>query len=142
MPNIFTDVATALKLTGEVRKARKSGADAVKVQPILEIPVLRTGYWGFTGEACILYGKESKAVVEVFETFPEEVQHRLTFAPKDGEWADRVRFWQDALRPTLEPRLYYSVISRIIRWGIRYRRYRLGLEGPLNRPVKIEGAAV
>ena len=90
MPNIFTDVATALKLTGEVRKARKSGADAVKVQPIWEIPVLRTGYWGFTGEACILYGKESKAIVEVFETFPEEVQHRLTFAPKDGEWGDRI----------------------------------------------------
>ena len=67
--------------------------------------------------------------MSVFETFPEDVQHRLTFAPKDGEWGDRIRFWQDALRPVLEPHLYYSVIFKLIRWGIRCRRYRLGLEG-------------
>ena len=139
---ILQDVATAVKLTGEVRKARKAGADAIKVQPIWTVPMLRIGYWGFTGEACILYGKEFRPVVDVFKTFPEEVQHRLTFSPKDGEWGDRVRFWQDALRPVLEPHLYYAAISRIIRWGIRCRRYRLGLEGPLNRPTKIEGVAV
>lgn len=139
---ILQDVATAVKLTGEVRRARRAGAASVKVQPIWKVPVLHIGYWGFTGEACILYEKEFRAVADVFDSFPEEVQHRLTFAPEDGEWGDRIRFWQDALRPALEPRLYYAAISRIIRWGIRCRRRRLGLEGSLNGPGETEGATV
>ena len=129
MPNILTDITTALKLTGDVRRARKAGADAVKVQPIFEIPVFDFGYWSWTMEACLYYGKEFKVVGEVFKTFPKEIQHRLTFAPKAGEWGNRVRLWQDAMRPVLEPELYHIAIIKLIRWGIHCRKMELGIEG-------------
>lgn len=128
MSNILTDIVTALKMTGDVRRARKAGASAVKAQPIWEVPVVDFGYWSFTMEACLYYGKEFKAMGDVFKTFPKETQHQLTFAPKDGEWGDRVRLWQAALRPVMEPRMYHAVILKLIRWGIHCRKVRLGLE--------------
>ena len=56
---------------------------------------------------------------------PEKTQHELTFAPKAGEWGDRVRFWKQELRNALEPDLYHEMISTLIRWGIRCRRRAL-----------------
>lgn len=51
MGNIFTDIATAVKATAEIRKARKAGADAVQIKPVYTVPMLKTGYFTWTMEA-------------------------------------------------------------------------------------------
>ena len=54
---ILQDIATAVRLTGEVRKARKTGASGVhQVKPVYTVPAVRFGYWGFTMEGCLFYG--------------------------------------------------------------------------------------
>ena len=122
---ILQDIATAVRLTGEVRKARKTGASGVQVKPVYTVPAVRLGYWGFTMEGCLFYGPKWQPLRDVFDNLPEKTQHELTFAPKAGEWGDRVRFWKQELRNTLEPDLYHEMISTLIRWGIRCRRRAL-----------------
>lgn len=66
-----------------------------------------------------------KAVCAVFETFLEEVQHSLTFAPKEpGQWVDRARFWQRELKPTLPPRMYHKVMTLFVGWYAHCLRRR------------------
>lgn len=122
---ILQDIATAVKLTGEVRKARKAGASRVEVKPVYTVPAVRFGYWGFTMEGCLFCGPKWRPLRDVFSSFPEKTQHALTFSPKDGEWGDRVRFWKRELRDALEPKLYHEMIHTLIQWGIRCRRRTL-----------------
>lgn len=119
------DIKTAVTVFGEVRKARKAGASALQVKPVYTIPAVHFGYWGFTMEGCLFYGQKWQPLRDVFNSFPEETQHALTFGVKDGEWGDRVRFWKEALRDTLEPDLYHEMIFTLIQWGIRCRRRTL-----------------
>ena len=118
---ILQDIATAVRLTGEVRKARKTGASGVQVKPVYTVPAVRLGYWGLTMEGCLFYGPKWQPLRDVFDSFPEETQHALCFSPNTGEWGDRVRFWQRELRSTLEPKLYHEMIHTLIQWGIRSR---------------------
>lgn len=113
---ILQDIKTAVKVTGEIRKARKAGASAIQVKPVYTLPVLRFGYWTQTMEAAIMRGGDTeRAVVKAFEAFPEQVQHDLTFSPKTpGAWAERARFWQQQLRPVLPPKMYYEVMLLFI----------------------------
>ena len=126
MPNIFTDAITAVKLTGEVRKARKAGADAVKIQPIYTVPVLKPTYWTGTMEACLMCGGDTeKAVRDVFYSLPEEAQHSLTFSPeKPEEWVERARFWQQQLKPALPSKMYHDVMLLFTGWYIHCLRMR------------------
>lgn len=124
MGNVFTDIATAIKLTKEVRRARKSGATAIEFQAIREIPIHRLGYWSCTPEACLFYREEWQAIWDLFDTFDEEIQHAFTFAPKDGEWADRIRFWQRELRLVLEPKQYHKAMLILTQWAERCVRTR------------------
>ncbi|MCI8524346.1 MAG: hypothetical protein HFF17_00125 [Oscillospiraceae bacterium] len=95
MGNLFTDIRTAVRLTGEVRKARKQG---VEVKVVWRLPVVKTGYWGWTMEGCLLYGPKWKPVLSAFESLPEADQHALTFTPeKPGEWIERARLFRDLL---------------------------------------------
>lgn len=123
--NILQDIKTAIKLTGEIRKARKAGASALQVKPVYTVSVYRLSYWGSTMEGCLFYGRKWQPLRDVFDSFPVETQHSLTFAPKNGEWGNRVRFWQEELRDTLEPNLYHEMISTLLRWCIRCRRREL-----------------
>lgn len=126
--NIFTDIATAVKVTGEIRKARKAGADAVQVKPGYTVPMLKTTYWTWTMEACLMRGGDAeRAVVAVFNALPEPVQHSLTFSPqKAGEWADRARFWQQQLKPALPPEMYHKVMILFISWYAHCLRMKKG----------------
>ena len=123
--NILQDIKTAANVFGEVRKARKAGASGVQVKPVYTVPAVHFGYWGFTMEGCLFDGPKWQPLRDVFNSFPEETQHALTFAPGDGEWGDRVRFWKEALRDTLEPDLYHEMILTLVRWGIRCRQRTL-----------------
>ena len=46
----------------------------------------------------MFYGPKWQPLRDVFDNLPEKTQHELTFAPKAGEWGDRVRFWKQELR--------------------------------------------
>ena len=63
---ILQDIATAVRLTGEVRKARKTGASGVQVKPVYTVPAVRFGYWGFTMEGCLFYGPKWQPLRDVF----------------------------------------------------------------------------
>lgn len=123
--NILQDIKTAVNVFGEVRKARKNGASAVKVKPVYTVPVLHLSYWGSTMEGCLFYGQKWKPLRDVFDSFDEETQHVLTFAPKEQrEWVDRAKFWEEALRPALEPMLYHEAMIIIDHWYIHCMRMR------------------
>lgn len=121
MKNILSDVKTAVDIFGKLRSIRKEKkVPAVTVS--LELPILNVSYWPSTVESCILLGDVGKAARKVFLTFPEDVQHAMTFTPKRGEYADRIRLWQKTLRPVLPPKQYHEAIQKIIRWSIQCMR--------------------
>ncbi|MDE6880189.1 MAG: hypothetical protein K2P20_02400 [Oscillospiraceae bacterium] len=121
---ILHDIKTAIEVTATLRQARKAGKEVV-IQKYLSVPVCRLSYWGATAEFCLLKGEAEKAVRAVFDSFDEETQHALTFAPEAGEWPERLRFWQKALRPALPPKLYHEVMEKFYSWAIRCARARL-----------------
>lgn len=124
--NILQDIKTAVKVTNEVRKARKAGANAVQIKPVYTVPMLKTGLWPWTMEACLMRGGEvESAVVAVFETFPHEVQRSLTFTPTEpGGWADRARFWQRQLKTSLPVKAYHDVMILFLGWYSHCLRMR------------------
>ena len=116
---IFQDMATAVKLLGEVRKARKEGANGIRIQPVWVVPAARPGYWTWTLEAGLFTGEKWRPLQDVFSRFPEETQRALTFSPQPGKWAERARFWAQALQPALEPGLYHEAMGILLRWYAR-----------------------
>ena len=116
---ILQDIKTAAKVFSEVRKAREAGANAVQIKPVYRVPVVNPGYWGFTPEACLFYGRKWQPLRGVFNSFPEETQHALTFAPKDDEWTSRVEFWEKPLREALPPELYAEAMAILCEWVLR-----------------------
>ena len=130
MPNIFTDIATAVKLTCAVRKARKAGADAIQIKPIRTMPCVtpKPAYLN-TIEGCQTWklGRDTdRAVMKVFESLPYEVQRGLEFTPEGpGAWVERAQFWQQQLKPVLPPDMYHSVMAQFTRSYAHCVRRRL-----------------
>lgn len=122
--NILQDIKTAVKLTGEVRRARKAGASGVQLQRVYSVPVFRLPYWGATMEGCLFYSRKWQPVQDVFDSFDAETQRALTFTPEAGAWTDRARFWQRELRPALEPELYHEAMLILVQWYIRCVKMR------------------
>lgn len=80
--SFWNDIRTAVRLTGEIRKARENGS-TVEVRRVWRVPALKPTYWGYTMEFCLMRDREmEKAILAVFNTFPEPIQHSLTFTPK------------------------------------------------------------
>ena len=127
--NILQEIGTAAAVFGKVRKARKAGADAVQIKPVYTVPYRKPqgGHWfAGTPEAHILswYPGIYNAVRDVFQTLDNDTQYSYLFGPKDGGWADRMRFWQELLRPTLEPKQYHEVMGILLPWAIRCLKWR------------------
>lgn len=130
MQNILADITTAVKLTAQVRRERKEGSPA-HLAKVYRVPVVDFGYWGFTPEACLFYEEKWSPVRDVFHSFPKEVQHALTFAPKDDEWTSRVEFWEKSLRKALPPDMYMEAMAILCDWVLRCMKRRaeeLGVE--------------
>lgn len=124
--NLLQDIRAVAGTFGAIRAARRAGASSVKItaQPVHTIPVIKTGYWGQTMEGCLFYSRQWQAVRDVFGSFDEDTQRALTFTPEDGEWPDRVRFWQRQLKPALPSEMYHAAMLKIIRWYARCVRRR------------------
>ncbi len=126
---IFQDIKTAVKMTGEIRRARKAGVSAIQLRPVYRVPYIPFGpAFPNTIEGCkvLNMGREvSQAVAEVFYGFPYEVQRRLEFTPEEpGGWAKRARFWQEQLKPALPPKMYHAVMMKVIGWYAHCLRAR------------------
>ena len=100
--------------------------DETKFRELYPVPVLHTGYWVFTMEACLLAGELGKAVSAVFAVFPDAIQHALTFAPELGGWADRAKLWQTVLKLALPPKQYHAAMQKILAHYARVVRKRQG----------------
>lgn len=98
--------------------------DETQVRELYPVPVIHTGCWTFTMEACLLEGELAKAVSAVFAVFPEVIQHALTFTPENGAWADRAKLWQAVLKLALPPRQYHAAMRRILAHYARVVRKR------------------
>lgn len=128
MKKLIEDIRTAGKVFGDLRRARSEGFTPGPVQRTYQVPAVRLKPWGFTLEACLLYGPEARPVIQVFEALPRELQHALTFTPSDsvpGSWTDRARFWALVLRPALPPEDCRAVLLTLLRhyaWCVRRRR--------------------
>ena len=126
---ILQDIKTAVKMTGEIRKARKAGADAVQIKPVYRVPCITLGpaYYN-TMEGCLMHrlGREADyAVREVFKNLPYEVQRHLEFTPENpGEWVERAKFWKEELSPVLPSGMYHKVMALFIGWYARCLRMR------------------
>lgn len=113
--NIIRDISTAVKLTGEIRDARKAGCDVRIV-----IDRMPTAYrnrkpdlWGWTMESTLFSGDLGHAIHTVFKAFDEPTQHALTFAPASGEWPARIQLWENALCDALTPEQFSAAMLRL-----------------------------
>lgn len=125
--NILQYIKTTAAVFGTVRKAGKAGADSVKIEPVYTIPYCKPkgGHWfAGTAEAHVLarYPEIYNSVRDAFQTLDNDTQYTYLFTPKDGSWANRMRFWQELLRPVLEPRQYHETMGIILSWAIRCAR--------------------
>lgn len=121
MINIFKDISAAAKTFGAIHKARKAGADAVRIKPVYIVPsVTLAPAYPNTIEGCQSWklGRDvDRAVMNVFMRQPYEVQRQLEFTPKEpGGWVERARFWQKELKPALPPKMYHNVMVLFIHW--------------------------
>ena len=123
--NLINDVKTAVKVFGEIRKARKSGVDAVEIKTQ---PVIQCGFSFYdTVEGCTLSncGKEIRDTAsELYNQLPYEVKQVLGYVPKDGEFTTRVQIWRELLETALPPKLYRKAIFAIIHWFIHIKHIR------------------
>lgn len=126
--NILSDIKTAASLFGEVRKARKSGAE-IRVQQVKQYPFIfdMAGILS-TVEGCTLINGD-RTIFDIaqkaFNSLPYEVRHRLTFSPKDGEFTERVQFWKNLLKPVMSSKQYHTGMQTIIRWYIHIKHMRM-----------------
>ena len=126
---ILQDIKTAVKMTGQIRKARKAGADAVQIKPVYTIPCITLGpaYYN-TMEGCLMHRlgrKADCAVKEVFKNLPYETKRRLEFTPeKPGKWVERAHFWAGELEPVLPSGMYHKVMALFTGWYAHCLRMR------------------
>lgn len=123
---ILQDIATAVRLTGEVRRARKHGTE-VEVRTIRRTPAYEPSFWSNTIESTLIHGEQEAAVRAVFYSLNKEMQHSLAFAPVIGGWIGRAQFWQRELKPTLPPALYHAVMMDFLSWYRHCLKRELGV---------------
>lgn len=123
MNGLLKDAKTAVRLFGEMRRARKDGGE---LEIRRSIPCINLGPAFYdTIEGCLLthYGKDIHDIaLNFFGRLPYEEQRWLSFVPKDGEFMERVRFWQKSLKPIMTSRQYGVAIRAIIHWYIHIKQ--------------------
>lgn len=131
--NLVTDVKTAVNLFRDMRKERKNGCD-IEVRKVAEMPIINCGPTFLnTVEGCRLMNGEYSVyqnVKQVFDRLSYEEKHKLEFAPKDGEFIARARFWRSVLKPVMDSKQYRTSMYLILDWYIQ------------NKRINVKGGAV
>jgi len=125
--NIMKDIKTAAGIFKDMRKARKEGAE-IKIHKSVQRPLLNAGP-GFydTVEGCTLSNCSQEirtAAQKAFRELPCEEKRRLLNAPEDGEFIERLHFWEGLLQPVLLPGQFRTARAALIRWYIHIKRMR------------------
>ncbi len=127
MNNLVSDIRTAAEIFKDIRQERKNGNE-VTVKKRIVIPFMNNGA-GFydTVEGCTLANCSKNVddiAREAFDRLTREERHRLSFAPKDGEFMERARFWKELLKPLMTPSQYTEAITAILQWYIHIKHLR------------------
>ena len=128
MKQMVNDLITAIHLTRSTRRARREG-QVVSLVQCTEVPIFEMSYWGFTMEGCLFFKTPkmrelNQIISDLFETFDEETQRKLTFIPENRGWVERARFWQKELLPVLTKEQYHVAMIRIVSWYAHCLRRR------------------
>lgn len=118
--NILSDLKPSARLFLDIRKERKNGTEIV-VEKKKVLPLIQTGGFYGTVEGCTLSHLDRAIVIkaqEAFKELPDEIKHQLQFAPKDGEFIERVRFWRDILNTSMTKKQCHIAVCNIIHWYI------------------------
>lgn len=121
---VFSDLKAAARLFTDMRKARKEGKK-VEVKKAVQIPVIQSDGFYNTVEGCALSHCEreiANAAQKAFNSLADGEKHRLTFSPKNGEFAERVIFWKSLLKPAMTEQQYRKAILTIIHQYICIKR--------------------
>jgi hypothetical protein len=125
--NILNDLGTAARLFKDIRQARKDGK-TLEIKQSIQVPCFKpSASFLDTVEGCALAGyswRLYESVKPIFDTFSYNEKRMLAFAPKDGDFVERVQFWQNTLKYTIEPTLYHVAIFTIIQWFIHIKQMR------------------
>ena len=123
--NILSDIGTAARLFKDIRQARKDGK-TLEIKQSVQVPCIKSSpAFLDTVEGCTLAGRNWKLyeiVKPIFDTFSYDDKRMLAFAPKDGDFIERIQFWQNALKYTIKPTLYHVVIFTIIQRFIHIKQ--------------------
>ena len=127
--NMIKDIKTAAGIFKDMRKARKEGAE-IKIHKSVQIPLMNsnTGFYD-TVEGCTLAncGQEIRtAAQEAFKTLSCEEKRRFSYVPENGEFIERLHFWEDLLQPVLLPGQFRTARAALICWYIHIKRMRSG----------------
>lgn len=111
MIEFFSDVITAVRLAGEIRRAKK--------RTVCVYPSAHGAVWLDTIEGYLFQPSNElgKAVRNVFRGFDAETRHALAFSPDDGEWIERAKFWKENLK-VLPQKDYHAAMQIILQWYI------------------------
>jgi len=132
--NIFSDIKTAVKLTGEISKARKSGADSVKVEvkPMRTLPTFTIGpAFLDTPEGSCLWncGQDIyRPARDIYRALPYETRREIACG---NVTAARARFWQTELRNAMPPEDYHRAMLAILSHLRKVRKRQIERETEL-----------
>lgn len=123
--NLLNDIKTAVGVFKNARQARKAGA-GVKVKYTAEMPMPKTApSFLDTVEGCALSNCEQeifKRVGVAFKKLDCNTKKRLAFAPKNGEFVERARFWQNIIHEVLPGKQGHEAMRVILTAYIRIKR--------------------
>ena len=126
--SFISDLKLGLKAAKALRACRESGAIGAEIVPIRRKVPLLNSCWCFMPEATLTYPPGIKDKVKAaFLALDEGTQNALCYGPEPGQFVERVRFWQQALKPRLSPKEYSAAILPILVWVRRCAQKRLGL---------------
>ena len=128
--HLLADIQSATEIFAGVRRARKNGYRLFTAY-YKPFSFVRSGGFYNTVEGCTLShcGEEIAGRAELaFDQLSEEGKKQLSFAPKDGEYADRAQLWGFLLRCELTPKQYHIAMAQILHWYIQIKRGQIGHE--------------
>ena len=124
---LLGDIKVAARVFKQIRQARKTGAE-VEVRHTAEIPVLRSSPSFFcTIEGCALASFDfeiAEKVQAVFKRFDYDTKMQLAFAPENGEFVERAKFWHDVICKVLPGQQGHRAMKAILANYIRMKGLR------------------
>lgn len=122
---LLSDIKTAVEAFKNARRARKAGED-IEVKYTAEKPALKSTPSFFdTVEGCKLSNSDheiSKRVGAAFMELDCNTKRRLAFAPKNGEFIERARFWQNIIHEALPGKQGHKAMRAILTTYARIKR--------------------